>query len=358
MKRVIKGSRNGRLIKEIQDDILNAASELLQSPEFGFPLSYIADYLFVDISELDDMLRIEVRCELSYSGMSKLAGVLDEVVREYDDNAYFDFVDPGIIEAYVPIPREIEESTDIESGLNVKFILNTLEKAAEAVNKYGDLIELIRKVSRIYPEAAKKYRKMARDFKENPRELAKDILKDMESLLLEPVESSILPAIAKGLATHAVVDEITSEEYLDPPEDTRTIEDGIEKEIKFHLDEIIEVDDAGNWDFVEDEPKSFINPDSSDGSWYFDEYSIEMCDPQKLNEDTGDVIYMEVPAQAGRYRINADMVMYYYTDDLYVTEDRYPDEDGDVVRDIIDVDVNVYFDEKGSYHKNLEIQSV
>lgn len=89
-------------MKAIHDRILNAASKRLQKSDMGFPLSEIADYLVVEEKETEDgALKIEVRCELSYEGMRKLAEALDPIVARYDKDAYFDMVAPGIMEAFI-----------------------------------------------------------------------------------------------------------------------------------------------------------------------------------------------------------------------------------------------------------------
>lgn len=89
-------------MKAIHDKLLNAASKRMQKSDMGFPLSEIADYLIVEEEETEDgALKIEVRCELSYRGMEKLAEALDPIVARYDKNAYFDMVAPGIMEAFI-----------------------------------------------------------------------------------------------------------------------------------------------------------------------------------------------------------------------------------------------------------------
>ena len=92
------------LIKKIQDDVYNAASDLMQTDYFGFELNDIAEYLFCDVEQVeDDMLRVELRAELTYNGMTELCQYCNAVVTKYDKSAYFDMVEPGIAEAYITI---------------------------------------------------------------------------------------------------------------------------------------------------------------------------------------------------------------------------------------------------------------
>ena len=99
--------------KELQDKLYNKASKVLQTPEFGFPLNEIAEVLFVEIHEDDYNIIAEVRGELSYEGMDTLARALNPIVEKYSKNAYFDMVEPGIMEAYLPKDsiKKIQSST-------------------------------------------------------------------------------------------------------------------------------------------------------------------------------------------------------------------------------------------------------
>lgn len=87
-------------IKTLNDELYNVASKYMRSE--GFYLDEIAEYLNIDAEDVGNgVYRAEVRAELSYDGMRKLADKLDKVIRKYDKDAYFDDVDSGIIEAYI-----------------------------------------------------------------------------------------------------------------------------------------------------------------------------------------------------------------------------------------------------------------
>lgn len=81
--------------------IYNAVHDKLKEPEFGFPDDKEIDmYSKVEGYYADkNHYVVEVRAELSYEGMEDLMKYLDNIVKEFDDEAYFDFVAPGIIEA-------------------------------------------------------------------------------------------------------------------------------------------------------------------------------------------------------------------------------------------------------------------
>ena len=61
----------------------------------------IGDYLVVETKEEDGRTKVEVRAELSYTQMDKLANKIDPIIQKYDDSAYFDHEDAGIISAYL-----------------------------------------------------------------------------------------------------------------------------------------------------------------------------------------------------------------------------------------------------------------
>ena len=61
----------------------------------------IEDYLTVEIEETGKNTKVEVRAELSYKTMDKLADELNPIVQRYDKDAYFDHEDAGIINAYI-----------------------------------------------------------------------------------------------------------------------------------------------------------------------------------------------------------------------------------------------------------------
>lgn len=115
-------------LKTLQDKLYNAASKLMQSPEYGFPLEDIAEYLVIEVETLQDGndivgYKAEVRAELSFDGMLGLAEALNPIVEKIDPDAYFDQVTGGIMDAYMYFPEYkkrigIYESEDVDSCYN------------------------------------------------------------------------------------------------------------------------------------------------------------------------------------------------------------------------------------------------
>lgn len=108
---------------------------------------------------------------------------------------------------------------------------------------------------------------------------------------------------------------------LQPPEYDDPEELEYNEEIVLSLDEIVDVDDEGNWEY-EDKTYSFAaNPNSRDRDWYTEENHIFVTDRIGVVEDLDSVLERNMPVKPGRYRISGDAHMFY---DVYgVYEYRY-----------------------------------
>lgn len=100
---------------EIKTKIWNAASAKME--DMGFPVDEIPDYLFVEVKQSDDHIRVEVRAELTYRGLTKLTNELDPIIQSFDKDAYFEPVQPGIAEAYIWNISKINASIEDEEDL-------------------------------------------------------------------------------------------------------------------------------------------------------------------------------------------------------------------------------------------------
>lgn len=115
MKRYIKSSieesnQANISVDEIKTKIWNAAAAKME--DMGFPVDEIPDYLFVEVKQSDDHIRVEVRAELTYDELTKLTHELDPIVQSFDKDAYFEPVEPGIAEAYIWNISSITSSAD------------------------------------------------------------------------------------------------------------------------------------------------------------------------------------------------------------------------------------------------------
>lgn len=128
------------LIADLTRDLNSSISEYATSE--GFESSDIKDYFFLDIEDTsNNMVRIEVRAELSYDGLVDLGDKLDKVIELYDSYAYFEPVQPGITEAYIDksnLDSDIygsnnTTSTSISASIT-DFKINRIDKSIKSYN--------------------------------------------------------------------------------------------------------------------------------------------------------------------------------------------------------------------------------
>ena len=99
------------LIDDIRSNIYTKVKAVATSPDFGFDENEVDDYFFVEVSATEigedhlEAVRIEVRAEVSYEGLEELMEALNPIIESYDSYAYFEPVEPGIIEAYVSVDQ-------------------------------------------------------------------------------------------------------------------------------------------------------------------------------------------------------------------------------------------------------------
>lgn len=97
------------LIDDIRSNIYTKVKAVATSSDFGFDENEIDDYFFVEASAAEigedhhEAIRVEVRAEVSYEGLEDLMEALNPIIETYDSYAYFEPVEPGIIEAYVSV---------------------------------------------------------------------------------------------------------------------------------------------------------------------------------------------------------------------------------------------------------------
>ena len=78
----------------------------------------LLDYTHIFVTEEDSIFdksrrdfRVTVQSELDLDVMYQLSEKLNEVVNKYEDQAYFDTVEPGIMECIIPGPEIKKEKT-------------------------------------------------------------------------------------------------------------------------------------------------------------------------------------------------------------------------------------------------------
>lgn len=89
---------------QLRDDLIQKLVDVMSSPNFGFSRNEAIDYSRVDIRFDDDENRIEVEvgAEVDYDGLMQIAQELDLIIQSYDEDAYFDAEDAGLLIAFIP----------------------------------------------------------------------------------------------------------------------------------------------------------------------------------------------------------------------------------------------------------------
>ena len=137
-------------------------------------------------------------------------------------------------------------------------------------------------------------------------------------------------------------------DYPEPPDPKEYLEkDDVEDIIDFEVDDIINVDEDGEWDFETDE-FPWLEPEYNDGTWSCSEYpSIELDDESGVIEKTYELLEPFIPGSKGRYRIRATVTLSYTVSGVeYEITDRWTDErhgddwDEEVYTDNAEVEYN------------------
>jgi len=103
----------------LKREIEEAIVEYFKSPEAGWSEDEAEqaarDYSVVEVEKYDDnSIKVEVRTDLSFDSMMNLSQLLDPIVEQYDEDAYFDMEDAGIMNAF--LTNEVDTSTEIEAA--------------------------------------------------------------------------------------------------------------------------------------------------------------------------------------------------------------------------------------------------
>ncbi len=110
------------LKSELETEIIN----IMTGPKFGFEKDEVFDYTTVEVTKTKEYTKAEVRAELSYNGLTKLADELNKIIEKYDSNAYFDMEEPGIMSAY--IFKDIQENLIREALVNVTELEDAIKQ--------------------------------------------------------------------------------------------------------------------------------------------------------------------------------------------------------------------------------------
>ncbi len=130
---------------EIDHIIYNAVHSKLKEPEFGFEDDKEIDQYSKVEGYYADSNRyvVEVRAELDYEGMETLMNYLDSIVEKFDDEAYFDFVAPGIIEAVFILEGKYSKDPESIKSATEPSLDPPEDSSWDALDNYQAVIDLV-----------------------------------------------------------------------------------------------------------------------------------------------------------------------------------------------------------------------
>ena len=107
----------GDLEADLHQDILTT----MTSEGFGFDKKEAEEYSNIEVTHNlgYDRIKIEVGAELSYDGLDELRRVLDDRLRYYVKDAYFDMEDPGLLSTYFSREDIIPDDNDVVEGSSI-----------------------------------------------------------------------------------------------------------------------------------------------------------------------------------------------------------------------------------------------
>lgn len=105
---------------QLRDDLIQKLVDVMSGTTFGFSRNEAIDYSRVDIRFDDDENRIEVEvgAEVSYDGLMRIAQELDPIIQSYDQDAYFDAEDAGLLVAVIPY-ESLRKHMNVNSAVDV-----------------------------------------------------------------------------------------------------------------------------------------------------------------------------------------------------------------------------------------------
>lgn len=116
--------------------------------ENGFDEEDAQAYSDFDFVDEGDRFKCEVRGEFGFDEMGELCTILDPIVQQYDEDAYFDFEDTGILVAYIsknmPVTeslKRVDKQNAYTSDLLGLFESTQNKLSARDKNKLSDFIK-------------------------------------------------------------------------------------------------------------------------------------------------------------------------------------------------------------------------
>lgn len=105
---------------QLRDDLIQKIVDVMSGTTFGFTRNEAIDYSRVDIRFDDDenWIEVEVGADVSYDGLMRIAKELDPIIQSYDQDAYFDAEDAGLLVAFIPY-ESLRKHMNVNSAVDV-----------------------------------------------------------------------------------------------------------------------------------------------------------------------------------------------------------------------------------------------
>lgn len=325
MESVVEAARSVN-VDSLQERIYKEAKKVMMSPEFGFTEEEVNEYLFVDVYQKDDATVVEVRADVSYDGLMMLMDALNPIVAKYDPDAYFDAETAGIATAYL-------FNNSVTSATNSTGVM-----AGERDSSWGGYVS-----NGMYSLERGDEDGIYYVFSDDPFDDRNDepvfYTGSLENIkvdypkLYEAWVKKYPKSVKAGIYD-------VPERPLDPPDPPEyDQEDSYEDYIEVTVDDIVVVDEDGEWDFESDECK-WADSDEKFHDWYDYENHIYMDDPSGVVEKVYELLEPYIPGDPGRYHITCDVSLTYEIDgiesqitDAWFDEDHGYDYDKEVYTD-------------------------
>lgn len=356
-KSSIKGSSIQRLsLKELHDEVQETAINYLK--EGGFDLNEISDMLFVEEDKIEDGVRVEVRCELSYEGMWNLGELLNPIVAKYDETSYFEQVDAGIMEAIIRTDAIIIGSDATITGANYGgaydidphqyFTRDDLVEFGEHVCEH--LNEIFKWNFSLRDVYIVDYNRVVLEVSNTDTgyEYGCSVNVDMRRIR----KPSDLKDKYWGHAVYRLREQIESDEgteglkevnaglqlgenNMEPPEPKGEFSED-DEEITLDVDTYVDVDNDGklelDYDYVD---WSMPDPeDENNDEWKSEADDIFLCYADDMCNYVLKLLRPHMPVMPGRYHVTCKAHIYFKIDGIYVERSNgYIDDQGDAMYD-------------------------
>ena len=381
-------------IDKLRNELLKAVEMVMTSPSWGFSKEDVDDYSAVEIKPYEDPeftgLVVEVRAEASYEGLWNLKDVCDPIIQKYDDEAYFDMMDAGIMQAYVRDLKDVNSSqsasskynrymkasrdgqdfsihyteVDTSPGADPWKMFNEYKATVSEIHPYDDAeyawAQIENGVIKYIQDGKvvdKSYYMTADDWDIENNEWCDSVINEAMDTLNQ-INSSVQPRIIHNSTSTKYKQTVEGgyndvpERRLDPPEydDPEEVDEDVT--VEFDMDRVrIDVDKSGSWEYVDD---SFLDAVMTDDTLYSEEYDVKVRDRNGLLEDLDDILKYDIPVEAGEYRISCHITLVYHITGIE-KYDEYPDDNYGDSSEYSTENAEVKFDFHDSYVEDFRI---